>query len=38
MLAFNDTFAVTAAMLLSVLVLVFFLQRAEAPPRPGAAH
>jgi DHA2 family multidrug resistance protein len=37
-LAFNDTFAVTAVMLLAVLILVFFMQRAEAPPRPDAAH
>jgi hypothetical protein len=38
MLAFNDTFTVTAVMLLSVLVLVFLMQRTEAPPRPGGAH
>lgn len=37
-LAFNDTFAVTAVMLLAVLALVAFMQRAEAPPRPGGAH
>jgi len=37
-LAFNDTFAVTAATLLAVLILVYFMQRAEVPPRPGAAH
>jgi DHA2 family multidrug resistance protein len=35
-LAFNDTFLVTAALLLSVLALVVFMQRTEAPPRPGA--
>ncbi|HWR96842.1 MAG TPA: DHA2 family efflux MFS transporter permease subunit [Candidatus Methanoperedens sp.] len=33
-LAFNDTFTVTAVLLLSVLVLVFFMRRAEAPARP----
>jgi DHA2 family multidrug resistance protein len=36
--AFNDTFAVTALMLLAVLLLVFFMQRTEAPRRPEAAH
>lgn len=38
MLAFNDTFLVTALMLLSVLILVFFMQRAEIPAHPGGAH
>lgn len=38
MLAFNDTFGITAVMLLFVLVLVFFMQRTEAPARPGASH
>jgi DHA2 family multidrug resistance protein len=37
-LAFNDTFAVTAVMLLAVLILVFFMKRTEAPPRTDAAH
>jgi DHA2 family multidrug resistance protein len=37
-LAFNDTFAVTAVMLLAVLILVAFMQRTEAPPRPDGAH
>jgi DHA2 family multidrug resistance protein len=37
-LAFNDTFAVTAVMLLAVLILVFFMQRTEAPPHADAAH
>ena len=30
MLAFNDTFFVTSIMMLAVLVLVFFMQRAPA--------
>jgi hypothetical protein len=34
----SDVLAVTAIMLLAVLVLVAFMQRAEAPPRPGAAR
>jgi DHA2 family multidrug resistance protein len=38
MLAFNDTFTITAVLLVSVLALVFLMQRAEAPARPGGAH
>jgi DHA2 family multidrug resistance protein len=38
MLAFNDAFLVTAALLVSVLALVFFMQRAAPPPHPGGGH
>jgi DHA2 family multidrug resistance protein len=38
MLAFNDTFLLTAVMLLSVLILGVFMQRAAMPAHPGGAH
>jgi len=37
-LAFNDTFFVTAVLLLSVLLLVLLMRRTQGGARPGSAH